>query len=215
MQRSPVFCKVRRWGESVEFLGVRTSVLAAPIREADAPLAARLVRALVPFQSRVAADYRCVLLSSSNQLIHPARMFALRDEALAPGLRFYADWNEAASTVLLGLHAEMHALRTVLRVPVRLAPTLLDRRPVPGARQLTMELRRQRSLHELLVPTLPAMDRYSLDRGHRFFREDIGEGLSSIVSTAEAHGVEMPLAARIVSWYSEDTAVAARIGLAC
>ena len=40
-----------------------------------------------------------------------------------------------------------------------------------------------------------------MDRRHRFFREDIGEGLAYILDIASHAGVEMPAAQAIYNWY--------------
>lgn len=43
------------------------------------------------------------------------------------------------------------------------------------------------------------MSRWNTD--HRFFAEDIGEGLATILADADAAGVAMPTASAIVGWY--------------
>lgn len=202
LQRSPLVCRIRRRGRSVEILGVRSSVVAATVDAGDRARVQRLLSRLLPFPLAWARDYRCVSLSPGNQLIHPARLYACAGSGQRPRARtrFYADWDHAASRTLLALHHEVAALRDRLRLPRAFVRTLADRMPPLSAGDVTREIRRQRQLREILLP----MRGGRLDRSHRFFLEDIGHGLAYLLERGRDAGVNMPTAEAIERWYLED-----------
>lgn len=203
LQRSPILCRVRSNGQSVEIFGVRTEVVAATTKPADRSCARQLLDSLLPFGFAFAPSYECVSLSPSNPLIHPARVYSFDRPGvdLARDVRFYADWDDAASEVLLLLHGEVARLRDELRLPRRYLRTLADQPRPRAPSEITRLHRTQACLAELQVPVRQGSRGRSLDRRHRFFREDIGEGLAYILDIASHAGVEMPAAQAIYNWY--------------
>lgn len=217
LQRSPLLCRAApapqaqagavRGRRTVRILGVRDSVVAACLRGSDTAYARRVLRALLPVRLQFAPDYACVRLSPGNPLTHPARLYACasaRMRAGGRGTRFYADWDDAASRALLALHGELAGLRDARGLSRRHLRTLTDAtRPwTPAA--LTRITREATALREVRLPLCPVeqgggMSRWNTD--HRFFAEDIGEGLATILADADAAGVAMPTASAIVGWY--------------
>lgn len=217
LQRSPLLCRAApapqaragatRNRRTVRILGVRDSVIAACLRRRDTAYAQRVLRAVLPVRLRFATDYACVRLSPGNPLTHPARLYACASAELrvgARGTRFYADWDDAASRILLALHGELARLRDARGLPRRHLRTLADAtRPwTPAA--LTRITREATALREVRLPLGPVEEGSGMSRwntAHRFFAEDIGEGLATILADADAAGVAMPTASAIVRWY--------------
>ena len=68
--------------------------------------------------------------------------------------------------------------------------TLVDAAAPPSPAQVTNDIRSEQRLAEIMLPVvLTGTDGTRLDHTHRFFREDIGEGLSYILSIARRTGV--------------------------
>ncbi len=217
LQRSPLLCRATpapqaqtdaaRSRRTVRILGVRDSVVAACLRRSDIAHARRVLRALLPLRLRFAPDYACVRLSPGNPLTHPARLYACAATPLRAGTRgtrFYADWDDAASQVLLALHGELARLRDARGLPRSHLRTLADAaRPwTPAA--LTRFTREATALRAVRLPLSPVEEGIGMSRweiAHRFFAEDIGEGLATILADADAAGVAMPTASAIVQWY--------------
>lgn len=204
LQRSPILCRVRRSGQLVELFGVRTEVVAASTDPGRRIAARRLLSNLLPFRFVLAPDYDCVAISPSNPLIHPARVYScerLGRNPLGGGMRFYADWDDEASKVLLALHADVARLRDVMHLPKKYLRTLADVANPSSPSELTILHRAQTCLAELMVPLCRRNQRVMVDREHRFCREDIGEGLGYILEVAGRAGVAMPTARAIFDWY--------------
>jgi hypothetical protein len=203
LQRSPLICRTRQLWRSVEILGVRSQVVAATPDPADRPCAKSLLNAIFPFCFLFAPSYTCVALSPGNPLIHAARIYSFgrSRKAKQAFARFYADWDDDASTTLLVLHGELANLRDALGIPARFVSTLTDGVAPPSALEVTRDIRSEHRLAEVMVPGRIGSNGVELDQTHRFLREDIGEGLSYILSIAEKNGVEMPMAKAIHRWY--------------
>jgi hypothetical protein len=204
LQRSPLACRIVDHGHAVELRGVRSSVVAAAVDPAHRAITGALLKQVTPFRFRVAPDYACVSLSPGNPLIHPARLYALAAERRRPlrGLRFYGDWDDAASGTLLALHAELASVRDRLCLPRAFVTTLADRPRPPTPSELTREVRGEQGLADVPVPLRRSPGGHQLDLDHRYLREDVGESLAYMTAIARAHGARMPVAERIVDWYA-------------
>lgn len=203
LQRSPVLCRLRRHRREVEILGVRSRVVAAALDRGDTAAVRRLFAALLPFRFDFAPDYACATLSPGNPLIHPARIFRCVPSRLrgGRGRRLYADWDDAASETLLALHGELARLRDARGLPRRYLRTLRDGSSPMTADALTRATREARTLARVRLPLLETPEGPVWDVTHRFFREDIGEGLETILAIATETGVSMPVATSIRDWY--------------
>jgi len=160
------------------------------------------MKAIFPFKFALAPDYRCVSLSPGNPMIHPARLYSCGlagADSIRPGVRFYQNWNDSASRVLIDLHREVAEVRDELRLPRAFVRTLVDA-SAPTAQAVTRDIRAARSLEGILLPVRTLRGRWQLDRRHRFFREDIDESLAYIRRIARSGGVAMPVAEAISAW---------------
>jgi len=203
LQRSSVICRTSTQWRSVELIGVRSNVVAATIDPGYRMQAISLFQEIFPFHFTFAPTYECVSLSSANPLIHPARLYSLAcsGKHLGKSIGFYAEWDDAASEVLLSLHRELARLRDALCLPGRFVRTLADGPAPPVAAQITHDLRSERSMAYVRVPVCTGAGGMQLDFAHRFFQEDIGEGLRYILSMARRAGVSMPVSKTIHAWY--------------
>jgi hypothetical protein len=201
-QRSPMLCRRRERHRSVEILGVRSRVVAAPVDSGNLGAVEKAIGAVLPFHFSFASEYAYAALSPGNPLIHPARLYscALR-RRIAVGMRFYADWDDDASEVLLRLHAELATLRDALGLAASCLSTLVDgARPSP--RRVTRAILAARPLRAISLPIRLTARGPELDRRHRFFDEDIGEGLAHIHRVARRCGLHLPTTEAICRWYA-------------
>ena len=204
LQRSPIICRTRRPGRSVEILGVRSRVVAACVEPSDGRRVARVMERIFPFHFSFAPEYACVSLSPGNPLIHPARLFGCANvdlESVSRRKRFYGDWDDLSSEILLDLHREFASLRTALDLPKKFMRTLVDHKVSRAPAEVTHEIRSEFRLSEILLPLRMVRNRWEFDRRHRFFQEDIGEGLSHIIGVAKGRGVRLPIMEAIHGWY--------------
>jgi len=204
LQRSPVICRTRQPGRSVEILGVRSQVVAASVEPSDGRRAARLTECIFPFHFSYASEYACVSLSPGNPLTHSARLYSCANvglERVSRRKRFYSDWDDLASQTLLDLHGEFARLRGVLGLPKKFMRTLVDDQETPSSAQVTRDIRSEFRLSEILLPLRMVRNRWQFDLRHRFFQEDLGEGLNHILRVAKERGVRLRTMEAIQDWY--------------
>ncbi|MDB4308223.1 NAD/NADP octopine/nopaline dehydrogenase family protein [Gammaproteobacteria bacterium] len=204
-QRSPLICRGAANGiEHVEILAVRSLVTAASIAKEHRVSVQGWLQTLLPFRQQFAPDYRYVSISPGNPLIHPARLFSLYRQNCklrAGALGFYQHWDDDASEVLLQLHTELSQLRDRLALDKRYISTYMDRDTVPGPQTITAEIRRQAPLAHVRIPVVGDSEALELDFSHRFFAEDIGEGIRQILKIADASAIRLPALQAVAAWY--------------
>lgn len=201
LQRSPVICRLRRRYQAVDILGLRSQVVAATVQPEDIRRAKPLLECVFPFSFCFAPNYACVSLSPGNPLIHPARLYSFAHGVkIKQGTRFYAHWDDLASKHLLALHYEFSHLRSALGLPAKFMRTLVDRGPISPS-DVTQQIRAEHRLDEVMLPLLHIRGISQLDTDHRFFCEDIGEGLAYILRCARSIGITMTTAEAIHRWY--------------
>ena len=206
LQKSPIVARVIEREEKVEFLGVRTAVVAGLLQgtDPDKDKARTILEALLPCRFNIAPSYDHITVSPGNPVFHPARIFSHAQSIGPRGLQpasFYGGWTDSASECLLALHGELVEIRNRLTLQTASISTLLDRSPKPDARQITRETSTPEQLHFLPIPVKTVGDTMQWDIGHRFFTEDIGEGLVAISRTGAHAGVETPATDAIIAWH--------------
>lgn len=202
-QRSPILCRMRGGHRSVEILGCRSQVVASPVDPGSLHHVQDMVSAVLPFRFAFVGEYVYAALSPGNPLIHPARIYSCSmRQTIALGTRFYADWDDHASEVLLSLHRELAELRDALGLSASWLLTLIDRFGPPAPGQVTGEIRAARPLRSIRLPVRETLRGPELDRTHRFFCEDIGEGLAHIRRVARQLGLHLPMTETIYRWYA-------------
>ena len=157
LQRSPIVARVRHYGLSCDLLGVRSAVVAAAVEPGASCRVQALLAALLPFRITLAPSFEYVSLSPGNPLIHPARLFSIartgdagdRDAAA----RFYANWDDDASNVLLAMHRELATVREALGLSKQFITTLADRREWLTPTRLSAEIRSEARLADVPVPS--------------------------------------------------------------
>ncbi|MDJ0629991.1 MAG: NAD/NADP octopine/nopaline dehydrogenase family protein [Rhodobacter sp.] len=206
LQRSPIIAQIAGRDKSVEIHGIRSRVVAALLRGrgADRENTARaMLQSLIPCQFVFAPDYDCVTLSPGNPMIHTARLYRLGEmveEGAGLPASFYTDWDDRSSVLLLKLHGELTKVRDRMGISDRFVTTLLDRPQSPQPREITREIRAETVLGKIPAPVLGPAGAARLDGAHRFFRDDIAEGLPAITALARRTGIRTPMMDKIIAW---------------
>lgn len=202
LQRSPLLCRIIKPFRSVEIFGVRSQVVAAPADPDSLGRIQGIASEVLPFQLTFVPDYNYVAFSPSNPLIHPARIYSRAlHGAFVPREALYGDWDDHASTILLSLHSELALLRGSLGLSPLWLPTLIDRSTRPSPAQITHETRSAGALRSIAFPVRETAYGVRLDWAHRFFQEDIGEGLMHIRRAARACCLRLAVTEEICRWY--------------
>ncbi|MXN76768.1 hypothetical protein GR157_18770 [Burkholderia sp. 4701] len=197
LQRTPWVARTVVRGRVVHVTAVRGSVGIAghPAREL-AVLAPRLSDAF-GLALRPLNGYLSVTLGFDNPALHPPRLFALYGSGrpVPPSVRFYGDWDDAASAHLLRVDDELTRIRRALNVPDEVGARAHFGVASPDA--LTARMRAMAPLRDI---TVPSRADGSPDTEARFFREDFAHGLAIHREIGRLAGVETPALCAMLEW---------------
>ena len=191
VSRVPYICRTQTYGASVRVLGIAHDGLKYATRNCRPN---DLLRKLFKMDTRWLPNRLSIDMSNSNSLLHPARMvdiFCSR-KAVYRTVKFYADWTDNASTLLMRADDELQCIIRHLNnnetAHIEVTP-ILSHYECANAPELTNKIASITSLKEIEVPLT---DDCKLDKEHRYYTEDVLVGLRAIVQAAEESGVDTP-----------------------
>ena len=204
LQKSPILCRTQAMGESVEILGLRKEVLGGSVIGSNPIPTINLLNNILPTRIKYVPDYRYISLSPGNPILHPARLYSFYKTQ--PDIKkrfFYADWNDLASELLIVLFKELTEIRNSLGMKVEFFE------PATGSGNLdpkviTQKVKQARTLAGITLPHSLHENEIQIDFMHRFFREDIGQGLAYISMISAKSSVKTPNINSIVEWYQKE-----------
>ena len=143
-----------------------------------------------------------ISIVNSNPILHPSRLYALfglQTKVTSPRkLYFYADWNDAASEVLVACDEELQSVRLAYGLTCR--ESILEHYESKTIRELTEKIKNIEALSKITVPCVWKNGVLAPDVSHRYFQEDVSYGLSLIRALAKCKGVATPHIDEVYSW---------------
>ena len=166
-----------------------------------------------------ACSFLELTMSVDNQVIHPARCYALYQEkhggvwdTLDEVPYFYRDFDEASAEILRQLDDDYEAVRQAIRkrfsdLPFAYMLGYLDlerlnhRQGDANVVTILSSLRDSKQLAAIRTPTVETEDgKQRLDSNCRFFEDDIPYGLLVAKALGEMLGVETPSLTKVILW---------------
>ncbi|RQR60586.1 hypothetical protein DIE19_14950 [Burkholderia sp. Bp9126] len=197
LQRTPWVARTVVRGRVVHVTAVRGRVGIAghPARELAA-LAPRLSDAF-GLELHPLNGYLSVTLGFDNPTLHPPRLFSLYGSGgpVPPSVRFYGDWDDAASAHLLRVDDELARIRHAFHVPDEVGARAHFGVDSPGA--LTALIHAMTPLRDI---TVPSRADGAPDTDARFFQEDFAHGLAIHREIGRLAGVETPALRAMLEW---------------
>lgn len=202
-QRVPYISRVREKGKSVDSYQ-KTSIDVAIARDQ-----VRVVAFLKDFMGmdvNYLQNFDSVNLTNSNPLLHTARIYShLKDRVpdfkLSPHERFYEDWTDSASDLLIKMDKEFMTVTKALQLQG--VTDLLTHYDVANETELTQKIRHIPSLKDIPFPAVnKGADTYA-DLDSRYFLEDFQFSLPYIQQKAGALSVPVPVIDSVLSFYAQ------------
>jgi hypothetical protein len=205
VQRAPYNCRIRRVGGEVEITGIRDEIRVAALPSTEVTAVATLLEGLLNIRTAPLGSYLAVTLAPANPALHAARLYGLwRDwdgrAAFDHVPKFYAEWDEVASRMYLGVDADIQRICTALPVDLRSVDPILRHYRLSDPAQLTPCIRTIESLRSLDAPMVAGPDGYRPDLGARHFQEDVPCGLAVMRGIGELIGVPTPTIDHLIAW---------------
>lgn len=217
LQRVHCIARLKQKGESVYALGRKPSLALGSIPAGEAPRCAEEIERLLAIPCEPLPNYLSVTLTPSNPILHTSRLYSMfRD--YAPGMvwdhnvRFYVEWTDEASEIMLACDAELQALCELLPLDLREVRSLRVHYESETAAQLTAKIQSIRAFRDITSPMKQTAAGWIPDFGSRYFTADFPFGLKIIRDVGALAGLPMPNINRLWSWYEQTARLP---GVAC
>ena len=212
-QRVPFIARVKEYGRSAHLLGYKPQLNMAVEHLQDAEPLRQQIEQLLDTPVELLGSHYEASLTNSNPLLNTSRLFTLWHDwhegmVYPTQSRFYADWTDEASQLLIDMDREFFRLLDVLPVRPGSIPTILDYYESHDAASLTRKLRSIPAFRDILSPMkrLPSFGEgqgdgpFIPDFQSRYFTEDFPYGLAIIRRLMQEHHIAAPYIEMVYQW---------------
>jgi hypothetical protein len=204
-QRSPYVSQTLRYGRSVKVTGVRGRNVAGvqPLRKTG--LIAGVLSARLRLNIETVSNYLAITLNPGNTAFHSSRLYGLFSN-WDPGAAsrrcplFYTEWDDAASDCYFALDSDIQAICKSLPLDLGGVQPIADHYGERTCAGLTARIRTLPALQGIRAPMSREGIRWQPDFAHRFFQEDMLQGLVTYRGIAEMTAAPTPAIDAILHW---------------
>lgn len=204
-QRVPFISRTVDYGKEADLLGSKKS-LSLCVENGNGNAIRMTIENLLNTPVKLLGNFYEASLSNSNPLLHPARLYTMwkdwspsvRYERIPP---FYAEWDDAASQLLIDMDNELQELLKRLPVDPMSVPSILDYYESTDASSLSCKIRTIPAFKSIMSPMKQIENGYIPDLDSRYFIEDFECGTFYIRDTARLNGIETPSIDMVCEWY--------------
>ena len=211
-QRVPFIARTTAYGQAADLLGYKPSLNVAIEQTADKARLCSTLEQLFHTPTTLMQSYYEVSLTNSNPILHPSRLYTMWKDwhegivyPVQP--KFYEEWTDEASALLIAMDCEFQQLLQVLPVREGSIPTILDYYESSDAASLTRKLRSIQAFKGILAPMKTVEGGFVPDFSSRYFTEDFPYGLRIIQQQARKHQIPVPTIDRVMAWGIKKTAL--------
>ena len=211
-QRVPFIARTTAYGQAADLLGYKPSLNVAIEQTADKARLCSTLEQLFHTPTTLMQSYYEVSLTNSNPILHPSRLYTMWKDwhegivyPVQP--KFYEEWTDEASALLIAMDREFQQLLQVLPVREGSIPTILDYYESSDAASLTRKLRSIQAFKGILAPMKTEEGGFVPDFSSRYFTEDFPYGLRIIQQQARKHQIPVPTIDRVMAWGIKKTAL--------
>lgn len=207
-QRVPFIARVKEYGHSATLLDYRKMLNVAfwEVTDDEQDFFVDELSKILCTPINVMEHALQATLTNSNPILHPSRLYSLFKDfdikhPFAHIPRFYEDWTDDSSEVLIACDSEFQTMLRKLRLESQYTPPLLEYYESSDAKSLTLKITSIESLKGLKVPMVSCEGGYAPDWDNRYFTEDIPYGMLLIKYVCQLINVRTPNIDKIITWY--------------
>lgn len=202
-QRVPFISRYNSYGHSATLLGYKKELKVAAENCRPDELKT-LLEYLFDTKVALLDNYLEVSLSNSNPILHTGRLYALwGKEEFSPVssiIKFYSEWTDESSDIVLGMDEEFMRLISVLGLPPAAIPSLKDYYEITDSKTFTKKIRSIAAFKNIDSPMVKTSEGWIPDFSSRYFTEDFPFGLKFIKDLAHEHNVVTPIIDQVYNW---------------
>lgn len=204
--------KVLEYGKTVECIDNRPLIQIGTMKSEDKELGRQILFELFQKECVVYPNYLNITLTPSNPVLHTSRLFSLfkdyTEEMVYPiHYKFYSEWSEESSDVLLKCDAEVQEICLALsRLDMSGVKSLRDHYQIEEVKgcindkeRMTKKIRSLKFLKDF-APMKSVENGYIPDLDARYFLEDFQFGLQVIIEFATILNTGKKQMEEIMSW---------------
>lgn len=172
-----------------------------------------LYESLFGFEVELLPNYLTVALTPSNPVLHTSRLYAMfKDSSLSTPfsriIKFYAEWNDESSEVMLKIDAELQNLcrkiEIVEHVDLSKVLPLSVHYESPTVKAMTEKISHIKSFQNINSPLIKKGEQYYIDSDSRYFKEDFDFGLAILQQYGKKYEIPTPMMDIVMDWYTKN-----------
>lgn len=203
-QRVPFISRIEEYGKSAALLGYKRDLFVA-LENCNNSHVREVLEDLFLAPVHILDSYYEATLTNSNPLLHTARLYAMwQDWDGAPfksQSKFYYDWDNEASEMLIAMDNEFMELLKALGIREGAIPSILSYYESNNAEELTAKIKTIPAFQSILSPMLKIDDNSWIpDFDSRYFTEDFQFGLRFIKELAEEKVINAHHINQVYEW---------------
>ncbi|CAD8064999.1 unnamed protein product [Paramecium primaurelia] len=217
----PWLCKIFKYGESVRIIGPKTKLQCALSNLNRKEELFLLLENMFQIPVLQAPNFLTLTLTPSNQIIHPARVYAVfrnwdGKQVFQPSEvpTFYEDFDDFSAYMLQILDDEIQAIkREILKryphfnldliIPIKERIIQQYGDQVKDKSNLKTVFRTNAGYATIQIPTKPVQGGVQLNTEARIFWEDIPYGLCILKDLSEMLGLQTPGTDKMIEWHQK------------
>lgn len=222
LQHVPWLARWAEYGKAVEICGPKEFLCAAVTPQCATSMARCLIQVCFDQKCKLLPNFLCVTLTPSNQIIHPARYYAIfkdwdgkrvyREDEIPWGL--YSEFDDEAAKYLSLLDAELQAIKralaarcpeidlsTVIPIQDRIIQQYSD--DVKDRTNLRTVFSSNKGYAATRTPAVAVPGGYQPSVQGRLFQEDVPSGLCVLRGIADMVGVGVPTIDMMIQWHQK------------
>lgn len=172
----------------------------------------KLYESLFEFEVELLPNYLTVALTPSNPVLHTSRLYAMFKEAklstpFSRMIKFYAEWNDESSDVMLKMDSELQNLcrkiESVENIDLSKVIPLSVHYESPTVQAMTAKISHIKSFQNINSPLVEKNGSYFIDDKSRYFKEDFDFGLAILQNYGIKYDVPTPTMGLVMDWYKK------------
>lgn len=204
-QRVPFIARVNEYGKSAKLLGYKELLKIAIENVSDKTDLMDSLSEVLMTPVTLLNNFYEASLTNSNPILHTGRLFTLWEDPRTHApvqdcIKFYADWTDSASEILLKMDYEFGLLLTKLGINRSVVPTLLEYYECVDAHALTDKMKSIQAFQTIDAPMKKTSDGWIPDFDSRYFTEDFPFGLKFIKELANSNNIPTPTIDKVYAW---------------
>lgn len=203
-QRTPFIARVNEYGRSASLLGYKPQAYVAMENIEDRVAFCGELEKLFRTPMVCLNNFYEASLTNSNPILHTGRLYSMWHEwdgqVYDQPIKFYKEWDNAASELLIQMDKEFMQLVSKLPVAEGTILPLLTYYESTDAESLTQKIRSIAAFQTIVAPMKEQNGGWVPDFESRYFTEDFPFGLRFIKELAVQHNLSTPIIDGVLAW---------------